>query len=116
MRLHCIFEVTYILAICIYILLMSIMETPSLECKEQKRKTMKSTEEQQNKRRIRSNVTTKLNAQNVMTQMQFLLCQSCFWCASYIGLSSNTMTTNFIKCIICKNGKIESLPIVIKGH
>ena len=94
---------------------MSIMETPSLEDKEQKRKTMKSTEEQQNKR-IRSNVTTRLNVQNVMIQMQFLLCQSCFWCASYIGLSSNTKTTNFIKCIICKNGKIESLPIVFKGQ
>ena len=94
---------------------MSIMETTPLEDKEQKRKTMKSTEEQQNKR-IRSNVATRLNVQNVMTQMQFLLCQSCFWCASYIGISSNTEITNFIKCIICKNGKIESLPIVIKGH
>jgi len=94
---------------------MSVMEIPSVEDKEQKRKSMKSIEEQ-NERRRGSNAITALNVQNVMTQMRFLLCHSCFWCASYIGLSSNTKTTDFIKCIICKNGKIESLPIVIKGH
>jgi hypothetical protein len=94
---------------------MSVMEIPSVEDKEQKRKSMKSIEEQ-NERRRGSNAITALNVQNVMTQMRFLLCHSCFWCASYIGLSSNTKTTEFIKCIICKNGKIESLPIVTSRY
>lgn len=91
------------------------MEIPSVEDKEQKRKSMKSIEEQ-NERRRGSNAITALNVQNVMTQMRFLLCHSCFWCASYIGFSSNTKTTDFIKCIICKNGKIESLPIVTSRY
>lgn len=97
---------------------MSVMEIPSVEDKEQKRKSMNSIEEQNEIRRKRrgSNAITALNVQNVMTQMRFLLCHSCFWCASYIGLSSNTKTTDFIKCIICKNGKIESLPIVTSEY
>jgi len=95
---------------------MSVMEIPSVEDEEQKRKSMKSIEEQNERRRRGSNAITALNVQNVMTQMRFLLCHSCFWCASYIGLSSNTKTTDFIKCIICKNGKIESLPIVTSRY
>jgi hypothetical protein len=58
-----------------------------------------------------SNATSRLNVQNVITQIRFLLCGSCFWCASYIGLSDNVKTSDSIKCLICKNGKIESLPI-----
>ena len=93
---------------------MSVIETQSVKVKEQTR-TTRTTVEEQNERR-RSDATTRLNVQNVITQIQFLLCQSCFWCASYIGLSSNTKTTDFIKCIICKNGKIESLPIVTSEY
>jgi hypothetical protein len=90
---------------------MSVIETlpPSVEDKEQTRKTTKTVEEQNEIRR--SDATTRQNVQNVITQIQFLLCQSCFWCASYIGLSSNVKTADLIKCLICKDGKIESLPI-----
>ena len=95
---------------------MYVMEIPSVEDKEQKRKSMNSIEEQNERRRRGSNAITALNVQNVMTQMRFLLCHSCFWCASYIGLSSNTKTTEFIKCIICKNGKIDSLLIVTSRY
>jgi hypothetical protein len=90
---------------------MSVIETlpPSVEDKEQTRKTTKTVEEQNEIRR--SDATTRQNVQNVITQIQFLLCQSCFWCASYIGLSCNVKTADLIKCLICKNGKIESLSI-----
>jgi hypothetical protein len=90
---------------------MSVIETlpPSVEDKEQTRKMTKTVEEQNEIRR--SDATTRQNVQNVITQIQFLLCQSCFWCASYIGLSSNIKTADLIKCLICKNGKIESLSI-----
>ena len=65
---------------------MSVIEAlpPSIEDKEQIRKTIRTVEEQNERRR--SDATTRLNVQNVITQIQFLLCQSCFWCASYIGL------------------------------
>jgi hypothetical protein len=58
---------------------MSVIETlpPSVEDKEQTRKTTKTVEEQ-NEIRRRSNATTRQNVQNVKTQIQFLLCQSCF--------------------------------------
>jgi hypothetical protein len=84
---------------------MSVIETlpPSVEDKEQTRKTTKTVEEQNERRR--SDATARLNVQNVITQIQFLLCQSCFWCASYIGLSNNVKTADLIECLICKNGK-----------
>jgi hypothetical protein len=36
----------------------------------------------------------------------FLICISCFWCASY--LKSDIM---FLKCPICNEGKIDSMPL-----
>jgi len=39
-------------------------------------------------------------------QIHFLLCGSCFWCASYIDLR-NTVE----KCPSCMNGKVESMPL-----
>ena len=41
--------------------------------------------------------------------IHFILCESCFWCASQ---SSNCNTYNLItKCPSCKNNQIESIPI-----
>jgi len=38
----------------------------------------------------------------------FLLCEACFWCATYL---INDGGTTFSKCPTCNNAKIESLPI-----
>jgi RNase P subunit RPR2 len=45
-----------------------------------------------------------------LQKIRFLLCQSCFWCASLIimsGCSSNVLTSStlIIKCPSCKNDK-----------
>ena len=37
---------------------------------------------------------------------RFLLCESCFWCASCINLSFNVE-----KCPLCINGNVESMPL-----
>jgi hypothetical protein len=60
-----------------------------------------------------SNSMRQMNVKKLVTQVQFLLCPSCFWCASYIGLQSNKNSKILIHCIVCKNDKIESLPISI---
>jgi hypothetical protein len=43
----------------------------------------------------------------------FLLCHSCFWCASYISYQIHNRITKQIttKCPSCIRGDIESLPI-----
>ena len=43
-------------------------------------------------------------------QIQFLLCQRCFWCASYIG----TYTHMINECPSCSCVKLESMPICEK--
>ena len=40
-------------------------------------------------------------------KINFLLCESCFWCASYFNNYRMVVT----KCPICGNKKIESMPI-----
>jgi hypothetical protein len=49
----------------------------------------------------------------ISDEVYFLICQSCFWCASYIG--ANTFTTRTAptttKCHICSRENIESMSI-----
>jgi hypothetical protein len=49
----------------------------------------------------------------ISEETYFLLCQSCFWCASYISPQiPNRITKQVItKCPSCIVGNIESLPI-----
>jgi hypothetical protein len=39
-------------------------------------------------------------------QIHFLLCGSCFWCASYLDLCETVE-----KCPSCMNDKVESMPV-----
>lgn len=39
-------------------------------------------------------------------QAHFLLCSSCFWCASYLSLRGTVEM-----CPACLDGKVESMPI-----
>ena len=41
-------------------------------------------------------------------QPHFLLCSSCFWCASYLNFRGTVEV-----CPSCMNGKVESMPINI---
>ena len=41
-------------------------------------------------------------------QPHFLLCGSCYWCASYLSLRGTVEI-----CPSCMNGKVESMPINI---
>lgn len=45
-------------------------------------------------------------------EIQFLLCQSCFWCASSYNIIVNDPSiTRIVNCPSCDNNKIESMPI-----
>ena len=43
----------------------------------------------------------------VSDKINFLICESCFWCASFFNNYRMVVT----KCPICGNKKIESMPI-----
>jgi hypothetical protein len=49
----------------------------------------------------------------ISEETYFLLCQSCFWCASYISPQIHNRNTKQVttKCPYCIGGDIESLPI-----
>jgi hypothetical protein len=41
-----------------------------------------------------------------LNKIRFMLCESCFWCASCLNLG-----VMVDKCPICDNGKVESMPV-----
>ena len=45
----------------------------------------------------------------------FLLCKSCFWCASYINYTSNMVKINFTDkirtCPLCMDDTIDPMPL-----
>ena len=58
-------------------------------------------------------VNSKLRKYQKRGVIYFAICDSCFWCASYI--STNILDTNYYipaKCPDCPHGNIESIPIV----
>jgi hypothetical protein len=71
---------------------------------------------------------SNLQNSHLYSKIYFLLCESCFWCASYFvvdekdddsvrnnepgGYGDNNNDTNSIsKCPICNKEKVESMPI-----
>jgi predicted RNA-binding Zn-ribbon protein involved in translation (DUF1610 family) len=56
-------------------------------------------------------VTTALGASTIgkiSKKIDFLLCNSCFWCASYLNLRSGF---GVIECPSCKENTIERMPL-----
>ena len=44
---------------------------------------------------------------NTDKRVDFLLCPSCFWCASYFNFGE----LSIVKCPVCHNSRIEQLPV-----
>ena len=42
--------------------------------------------------------------------VDFLLCSSCFWCASHFNIGESSIT----RCPICHNKHMEQLPVLIR--
>ena len=43
-------------------------------------------------------------------RVNFLLCGSCFWCASYLDFDELSIT----RCPVCQNNRMEQLPLSIR--
>lgn len=52
--------------------------------------------------------SSSLSSKKVV-DIQFLLCNSCFWCVSYYHISSNK--SRITKCPVCNSDNLESMPI-----
>jgi hypothetical protein len=58
-------------------------------------------------------ISSRNRKTRISDEIYFLLCQSCFWCASYTSPFLNKRMTKEIitKCPSCNEENIESLPI-----
>jgi rubrerythrin len=54
----------------------------------------------------------KLRTVRSTTQRYFIICRTCFWCASYIGTIDIMNEFPFERCPTCNDNKVESLPIL----
>jgi hypothetical protein len=54
--------------------------------------------------------TIDKNQCSINKQMDFLVCPSCFWCATHFNFSS---TSSIIRCPLCHNNRIDHLPLSI---
>ena len=55
--------------------------------------------------RIKSEITSKKN--EVTDKINFLICGSCFWCASFFNVYREVVS----KCPSCNSSGVESMPI-----
>ena len=64
-----------------------------------------------------STVTTVNNFDNRKQneQIYFQLCESCFWCSSYLHLSSEKENKHITKCPYCNEVRLKSLPLTDKN-
>lgn len=46
-----------------------------------------------------------------ISRRYFLICQTCFWCASYIDIMGNIEDLPYKACPTCNDNRIESLQI-----
>jgi hypothetical protein len=57
--------------------------------------------------------STPRNIQSFLSQKGFLLCESCFWCASLLyGIENNIKIPPFLQCPNCYNRKVGLLPLL----
>lgn len=61
-------------------------------------------------------LTKNKNEDEPISRRYFLICQTCFWCASYIDMMGNIEDSSYKACPTCNNTEIESLPILNNEH
>jgi len=58
----------------------------------------------------KNNVPQDNRTTSVIKKIDFLLCNSCFWCASYLNLENGLIP---FQCPSCKENAIEWIPISV---
>jgi hypothetical protein len=56
----------------------------------------------------KSNILDGGRTTSPIKKIDFLLCNSCFWCASYLNLRTSFIV---VQCPLCKENAIEWIPI-----
>ncbi|HYT43673.1 MAG TPA: hypothetical protein VEP90_15140 [Methylomirabilota bacterium] len=56
----------------------------------------------------KSNILHDGRTTSPIKKIDFLLCNSCFWCASYLNLGTSFIV---VQCPLCKENAIEWIPI-----
>jgi hypothetical protein len=54
-----------------------------------------------------SNMELYFEQHNISSERNFLICSSCFWCASYL----NNMHKSVERCPSCNDAKVDSMPL-----
>jgi hypothetical protein len=54
---------------------------------------------------------SKLKRYRKRRDIFFAICNSCFWCASYISTNMGDTSYTPAKCLGCLKGSIESIPV-----
>ena len=58
----------------------------------------------------KNNLPQDSRTSSVIKKIGFLLCNSCFWCASYLNLENSSIP---FQCPSCKQNAIEWMPISV---
>ena len=67
-----------------------------------------------NKSEVRYITSRNTQAKQFQSQKGFLLCKSCFWCASSLYLMDDRIKVSlFLQCPNCYNNKVELLPLLL---
>jgi hypothetical protein len=55
----------------------------------------------------------RLNSTSVLSvnQIYFVICNSCYWCASYFGTNSLKSSSHILDCRACNSRNIEFIPV-----
>src|ERR687898_1210642 len=65
-----------------------------------------------NKSVVRYFTSRKTQGKQFLSQKGFLLCRSCFWCASSLYLIDDRIKVSpFLQCPSCYNNRVELLPL-----
>jgi hypothetical protein len=56
------------------------------------------------------------NKENEPLRKYFMICQTCFWCASYIDIMGETDVLPYRVCPTCNHSAIELLPLSNGEH
>ena len=60
--------------------------------------------------------TIQTNKQNESSRSIFVICETCFWCASYIDITGDMDALPYKACPTCNHTAIELLPLSYGEH
>jgi hypothetical protein len=70
------------------------------------------TEEETSQQTNKKNTIDHEKKEGPSTRRYFLICQKCFWCASFIDRVGDTQNLSVKICPTCNDNNIESLPLL----